>query len=122
MLSDLKARVYLYGYTTHEKARIARRFCELSIPDPVEIKPTQTDVVLEDVLIRGAEGGEVHGWDERLVLFAGTSDKGVQSLMQVIKGLDIPRPIFAVVTKYSIRWRFSELMDHLIAEKRSLSG
>jgi hypothetical protein len=122
MLSDLKARVYLYGYAAEQKEAISRRFAELSIPEPVEIRPNQTDVVLEDILMRGAEGDAVHSWDERLVLFAGISDRGVQSLMQVVKALDVPRPIFAVVTKHSIRWRFRELMDHLIAEKRSYSG
>jgi hypothetical protein len=56
------------------------------------------------------------------VLFHNVSDVGVRSLMQVFKSLEIPKPIFAVVTKTSIEWTLSYLMEHLIEEKRAHEG
>jgi hypothetical protein len=57
-----------------------------------------------------------------LVLFYNLSDAGVRSLMQVFKSLDIPKPIFAIVTETSITWTLQQLMEHLVEEKRAHEG
>jgi len=43
-------------------------------------------------------------------------------LMQVFKSLEIPKPIFAVVTETSITWTLRQLMEHLIEEKQAHEG
>ena len=53
------------------------------------------------------------------MLFYNLSDAGVRNLMQVFKSLEIPKPIFAIVTETSITWTLERLMEHLIEEKRT---
>ena len=60
--------------------------------------------------------------DRPVVLFYNVSNAGVSTLMQVFKSLAIPKPIFAVVTETSITWTLTQLMDHLIEEKRFHEG
>ena len=55
MLRDLKARVYTYGFDTEEAERLNRCFAELQVPAPLEITPSQADVVLEDIILHGKE-------------------------------------------------------------------
>ena len=121
MLKDLKARVYIYGLDAADMERLSRRFTELSIPAPLEITPSQADVVLQDIILQGKEGTEELRSDEKLVLFCGISEKGVGALMSLIRGIISPKPIFAMITEHSLGWTFRELMRHLTAEKDALS-
>jgi hypothetical protein len=57
-----------------------------------------------------------------MVLFFKLSDGGVRSLMQLFKSIEIPKPIFAVVTATSITWTLEQLMSHLIEERRAHEG
>ena len=77
--------------------------------------------MLEDIILQGKEGTEKLRSDEKLVLFCGISEKGVKTLMPLIRGIGSPKPIFAMVTEHSLRWTFRELMRHLTAEKDALS-
>jgi hypothetical protein len=122
MLKELKARVYYFGLDPSDVDRITQRFAELQIPAPLEITPLQGDILLEDIILQGREGAEELMSDERLVLFCGISEKGVQTLMQLIKEIIDPKPIFAMMTEHSLKWTFRELMRHLTAEKEALSG
>jgi hypothetical protein len=79
-------------------------------------------VVIGDILREGAIGTEEFDCPERLVLFYNLSEAGVRSLMRVFKSLEIPRPIFAIVTETSITWTLQQLMEHLIEEKQAHEG
>ena len=78
--------------------------------------------MIGDILREGAIGTEEFTCRERLVLFANLSEAGVKSLMQVLKSLEIPKPIFAVVTETPVAWTLRQLMEHLIEEKRAHEG
>jgi hypothetical protein len=118
----MKARVLTFGYTDTEQERIDQRLSEIGVPPPARLERRHGSVVIGDILRQGAIGDEEFDCRERLVLFHNLSDAGVRSLMQVFKSLEIPKPIFAVVTETSITWTLRQLMEHLIEEKRAHEG
>jgi hypothetical protein len=120
-MSD-KARVLTFGYSSAENERIDRRLAEIGVPPPLQLGKRHGSVVIGDILRQGAIGNEEFECPERLVLFYNLSDSGVTSLMRVFKSLEIPRPIFAVVTETSITWTLRQLMEHLSEEKRAHEG
>jgi len=116
------ARILTFGFSDAEQARIDVRLAQIGVPAPVRLQKGHGNVVIGDILREDRIGSGELGCGERLVLFYRLSDKGVGALMQVFKSLDIPRPIFAVVTDTSITWTLSQLMAHLIEEKKAHEG
>jgi hypothetical protein len=114
-----KARVLTFGFTDSERERIDERLAEIGVPPPARLEKRHGSVVIGDILRQGAIGSEEFDCRERLVLFYNLSDAGVRSLMQVFKSLEVPKPIFAIVTQTSITWTLRQLMEHLIEEKRA---
>ena len=72
------------------------------------------------MLVNNINGKSVVESGDPIVLFHEISDKGVFSLMSLIKDLAVPRPIFAVITEQSITWTFSVLLRHLLSEKEAM--
>jgi hypothetical protein len=120
-MSD-KARLLIYGFSDSQYQRIEQRLAQIGVPAPARLERRHGSAVIGDVLRRGTVGAEELDCDERLVLFYKVSDAGVSSLMRVFKSLEVPKPIFAVVTPTSITWTLAELMQHLIEEKRAHEG
>jgi hypothetical protein len=117
-MSD-KARILTFGFAEREHEQIDRRLAEIGVPPPTRLEKQHGSTVIGDILRDGAVGTEEFDCQERLVLFYNLSEGGVRSLMQVFKALEIPKPIFAVVTETSITWTLEQLMEHLIEEKRA---
>ena len=120
-MSD-KARILTFGFSDSEHKRIDARLTEIGVPVPTRLCNEHGSVVIGDILQDGRTAMDTFASDERLVLFYKVSDAGVGSLMQVFKSLEIPNPIFAVVTETSITWTLAQLMEHLIEEKRFHEG
>jgi len=117
-----KAKILTFGYTEEEQKRIDEYLSEIGVPPPTRLEKRHGSVVIGDILREGAIGTEEFDCPERLVLFYNLSEAGVRSLMRVFKSLEIPRPIFAIVTKTSITWTLQQLMEHLIEEKQAHEG
>jgi hypothetical protein len=116
------AKILTFGYTDAECKRIDQRLAEIGVPAPTRLEKRHGSVVIGDILRQGTPGTEEFDCQERLVLFYNISEAGVRSLMQVLKSLEIPKPIFAMVTETSITWTLEQLMEHLIEEKRAHEG
>ncbi len=117
-----QARVLTFGYTDAEQVLVDQRLSEIGVPPPTRLEKRHGSVVIGDILRQGTIGTEAFDCRERLVLFYNLSETGVRSLMQVFKSLEIPKPIFAIVTETSITWTLEHLMEHLIEEKRAHEG
>ena len=117
-----KARLLTFGFSGSEYECIDARLEEIEVPAPTRLQREHGGIVIGDILRDGRTGTELLECEERLVLFYNVSNAGVSTLMQVFKSLEIPKPIFAVVTETSITWKLTQLMDHLIEEKRFHEG
>ncbi len=120
-MSD-QARILTFGFTADEQARIDESLAALGVPPTTQIKAEQGQVMLKDIIERGTVGRQRFQCQERLVLFHNISDAGLRSLIQMFKAIEVPRPIFAVVTETSINWTLEQLMEHLVEEKRAHEG
>jgi hypothetical protein len=120
-MSD-KAKILTFGFTGPEQQCIEDRLGEIGVPPPTRLERRHGSIVIGDILREGAIGEEEFDCRERLVLFYSLSEAGVRSLMQVFKSLEIPKPIFAIVTETSITWTLQQLLEHLIEEKRYHEG
>jgi hypothetical protein len=117
-----KAKILIFGFSAEEQSRIDQHLAAVGIPAPTRLEKRHGKVVIGDILRKSAIGEEEFDCDERLVLFFNLSDGGVRSLIQVFKSIEIPKPIFAVVTETSTTWTLEHLMAHLIEEKRAHEG
>ena len=117
-----KARVLTFGYTDEQQRSINERLAGIGVPPPTRLERRHGSVVIGDILQTEAIGTEEFDCPERLVLFYNLSEAGVRSLMQVFKSMEIPKPIFALVTETSIAWTLEQLMAHLVEEKRTHEG
>ena len=117
-----KAKILTFGYTEEEQKRIDEYLSEIGVPPPTRLEKRHGSVVIGDILRQGTLGTEEFDCQDRLVLFYNISEAGVRSLMQILKSLEIPKPIFAMVTETSITWTLEQLMEHLIEEKRAHEG
>lgn len=115
---DGKARILTYGFSAEEQGRIDAALAAVGVPPPTRMRATQGHVVLSDIILRDQDGTEGIACPERLVLFHNLSEGGIRTLMSYIRRLELPRPIFAVVTETSFRWTLAELLEHVTAERR----
>jgi Domain of unknown function (DUF3783) len=120
-----KAKILVYGFTGEEQRRIDDGLASLGIPPALKARPGQGAEALRRILAEEGPqtadpGTETAG--ERLVLFHGVSDAGVQALMRFFRGAVAGRPIFAVTTPTSIDWTLGQLLAHLVEERAALEG
>jgi hypothetical protein len=117
-----KAKVLVFGFTPEEEQRVDSRLAEMGAPPAAKMRPGHGEVLLERIIEEGAQGQGSFDSPERLVLFHNISDGGVLALMRALRGLELGRPLFAVVTATSIRWTLAALVAHLVRERAALES
>ena len=110
--------MFTYGFSDEESTAIDATLERIRVPAPTRLKPSQGDCRVGDIVDRDADGAGSLASGERLVLFARLPGEAVSGLIDVFRGIDVPRPIFATVTETSSGWTLAELLDHLAEEKR----
>ncbi len=118
MASGGKARMFTFGYTDDESAAIDAALARIRVPAPTRLRPSQGDCTVGDIVERDADGSGSLATGERLVLFARLPGEAVSGLVDLFRGIDVPRPIFATVTETSATWTLAMLLEHLVEEKR----
>ena len=110
-------RLLVWNYTDEEKAELDRVLQDVEAPPAVTITKDQGHLVLKDIIHTGLHGEQEFQCDEKFVLFYNIPPKGISFLIDLAKKRNLPQPIYAAVTEHSIEWPFSELAEHLIAER-----
>lgn len=115
---DTRPRIFTYGFTESESATIDAALAALRVPAPTRLRPSQGDVRVADIVDRDADGSGGLASAERLVLFANLPGEAVGRLVDYLRAIGVPRPIFATVTETSATWSLAELLEHLAEEVR----
>ena len=115
-----KARILIYGFSAEDGERIDAALAEVGVPPTTKLRSTQGHVELAEIIAHDVDGPEGFSCSEALVLFYNVSEAGIRTLIPYIRNLEIPRPIFAMVTETSYRWTLARLLEHLIEEKRGV--
>jgi hypothetical protein len=114
---DASPKILLWNYSYEELLEMDRLFQEVGAPEAKPVEKNQGGLPVRAILSTDATCSDEFSCDEKVMLFFNVPAPMIHTLMQETKGLDIPRPIFAVVTPQSIEWTFSELVEHLIKER-----
>jgi hypothetical protein len=113
---DASARIYYWGFTRDERQVFDAFLQELSAPQTIVIEPGQGYLPVHDILFSDKLSGEELTPDQKVLLFFNVPAETIQRIMKGAKTRDVPRPIFAMVTRENISWTFSDLVDHLKKE------
>jgi len=114
---DTSPRVLLWGFSREEQNRIQQFLMELNAPPAVMIERKQGHLKVHDILFTDLRAEDEFASDEKVMLFFNVQADSIKGIMQAFKNMDIPRPIFAMVTQQSIDWKFSYLVEHLVEER-----
>lgn len=118
MAREGRARMFTWGFTDGESAAIDAALASIRVPAPTRLKAGQGDQMVADIVDRDADGAGSLPAGERLVLFARLPGEAVSGLVDFIRTIPVPRPIFATVTETSATWTLADLLEHLVEERR----
>ena len=114
---DAGPTILLWNYSFEDLLELDRLFQEVGAPEARAVEKDQGEVTVRDILFADARGEGEFSCDEKVMLFFNVPGPMIHTLMQETRKLDMPRPIFAMVTPQSIEWKFSELVGHLVKER-----
>jgi hypothetical protein len=114
---DASPKILLWNYSYEEMLQLDGLFQQVGAPEARAIEKGQGELTVHEILFTDSRSNQEFSSDERIMLFFNVPAPVIQTLMREIKAMDIPRPIFAVVTPQSIGWKFSELVEHLARER-----
>jgi len=80
----------------------------------------QDDLLVKEILNGDGnfEKGEIHS--EVLIMFAGAEQNEIIDFIESYKKVDLPKPLFCMVTEHNLNWRLKELLDHLVKEREEV--
>jgi hypothetical protein len=113
---DTSPRILLWGYNKSEKERMDTFLQELSGPPTVIILENQGYLTVHEILFTEESAGEVFPADQHVVLFFNVPGELIKNIMTEAKKRDLPKPIYAMVTRENINWNLNDLVDHLKKE------
>lgn len=113
---DTSPRVYLWGFSTPERESFQGFLGEMGVPGVLEIDPRHAGLTVHEILFAAKTDGDPVTPDARVVLFYNVAPETIHKVMKNARNRDLPQPIYAMVTKENIAWRFMDLVDHLKKE------
>lgn len=113
---DTSPRIYYWGFTPDELLLFDAFLQELSAPESLVIEPEHGHLTVREILSSEKKAGEAFIPNEKVMLFSNVPAEIIQKIMKEAKTRDVPRPIYAMVTKENVSWKFSDLVDHLKKE------
>lgn len=110
-------RVLLWNYTYEEMLTLDVFFQAVGAPEAQVIEPDQGNLLVHEILFTGKRSDQAYACDEKIMLFYQVEAPVIHRVMREANDWSLPQPIYAVVTRQSIEWTFSELAGHLIKER-----
>ncbi len=109
------------GFTEEEKTVLSKFIKEIEFPAFVEISPNQSKLTISEIL-KGKMGSiERKPFAERFIIFHNFQRSEISAFISVYKTLNLPRPLFAAVTPYSINWTLEKLLHDLTEERNGIA-
>jgi len=113
---DTSPRILMWGFSSEEKDRFDTFLKEICASPTVQIEPDQGPLPVHEILFSDKRAEEMFISDQKVLLFFNVPAEVIHGIMAGAKKKDLPRPIYAMVTKENIEWSFSDLVEHLTKE------
>jgi len=110
-------RILLWNYTYEEMLVIDAFFQTVGAPEVQTIEQNQGELTVREILLADKRSEKEYALDEKIMLFYNVDPQMIHTVMRKSGEWNLPKPIYAVVTKQSIEWPFSELAEHLVKER-----
>jgi hypothetical protein len=116
--------IMVYGYSREKAESIKAAFVEiLGVPVALFTATAREHATVKTIIESGAEGeGVFADRADPVVMFLGFSDIEISDAMDAFPAVVGPGPIFCTLTDENYYWTFSELHEHLIEERRRITG
>ena len=114
---DSSPRILLWNYSYEEMLAVDLLLQTVSAPLLQAIERDQGNLPVHEILFTDKRSDKPFSCDEKVMLFFNVPAKTIHDVMDVMKEGSLPRPIYAAVTRESIEWTFSDLVDHLVKER-----
>ena len=114
--------VLLYGFSALEIEILAKVYLESGIDEWVYLDNQRSDQVISDILltITDNQGIEFVKQKDQVILFNGTSQYELQQFVTKAGLVVKNRPLIAMVTSTSKKWKFKDLVTELKQERFEL--
>jgi hypothetical protein len=113
---DTSPKILMCGFSDEEYVKLESFFTEISAPQRGIVREDQGNLTVNDILFSDNRSEERYLPDQQVVLFFNVKAEMIKKIMTEAKKKDLPRPIYAMVTRENIGWKFSALVDHLKKE------
>ncbi|MCX8084658.1 MAG: DUF3783 domain-containing protein [Calditerrivibrio sp.] len=110
---DIKKCIFLGGFSEDEIDLLSKNV----VYDIKEIFEEDMGTVLSSLSESSKKGSKM---SRRFILFDGLTKDEIGDFIQTYKGLNLKRPIMAMITEHSIRWTLGYLFEHLLEEEAKL--
>jgi len=115
-------QLLLGGFTDHEKTILGQFIEDIEFPPITEIMPNQSGLTIGEIIKGKAGSGEGKPFAERFIIFHNFQRSEISAFISVYKTLSLPRPLFAAVTPYSIKWTLEKLLHDLTEERNEIAA
>lgn len=118
-----RAVVFIYGYDGFALDQVTALINRSTIDEWIYIDEKRALERIEN-LIENVHDNEGVVWKrekEKVVLFAGTSEKEVHEVVPALLKLNENKPLVAMTTPVSVKWSFAQLVNELTQEREAIA-
>lgn len=117
-----KLCVLAFGYDKQQLSLLNEYLEKFEVPEYIHVTKKMLGLSLEEILDGKIEGDEFEkALQENALILSGFSGNLLNSFVHNFKDTNLPRPIFAVVTPTSIKWKFGDLIEELMLERAMMA-
>lgn len=111
--------VMLYGFSPLDMEKLTKAVITSGIDGWIYVDEKRSDMIIKDIIKKEMDnqGIEFKKQGEGVILFNGTSQYELQQFVTQARAEVKDRPLIAVVTETSKKWKFRDLIDELKAER-----
>lgn len=112
----MATKVLAGGWSVDEAAQIKTFADEQNVEKFIIINSSDSESILGDIVkAENTEFGDI--LNEKMILFYGMTNKEISKFIDSFKTLGLDRPLFAMVTPHSVKWKIAYLLEHLMEER-----
>ncbi|GKX30684.1 hypothetical protein SH1V18_31640 [Vallitalea longa] len=118
--------ILIYGYTSEENKIIQKYSMQNSINECIIVNDDMLGIKISDLISDKTKKNDTKvnyktGVKAKTILFNAVSNKAIHSFINSFKETSFKKPIYAVTTETSLKWKLGDLIKELVLEKMSMS-
>ncbi len=110
-------KVLIGGWEAGEFETLNNFLENSDIEEVIVLTESHSEYVLKDIVKGDVKVDNENLLSEKLIIFDGFDNKEISKFIEEFKKLGLTSPIFAMITKHSIKWKLKYLIEHLVEER-----